>query len=230
MKRICNLIKSDIKFQNKYGFHTLYLFFSLVYIGVLYVLPENWRERVSSLIIFSDPAMLGLIFIGAIVLFEKSERVLNSLAVSPVKTSEYVISKAISLALISTICGLLIAFLSRTKIANYPIFICGLFFGAILFTCMGLILGTRIATLNKFIIKITPLLIIIQLPVVVYQFWSSHPLWLLHPGCAVFELMSNRQEHVIVASIALMVWLVTMYLLSVKVVDKSIKSLGGAKI
>ncbi|MDL2244052.1 ABC transporter permease [Parabacteroides sp. OttesenSCG-928-J18] len=230
MKRICNLIKSDIKFQNKYGFHMLYLFFSLVYIGVLYVLPENWRESASSLIIFSDPAMLGLIFIGAIVLFEKSERVLNSIAVSPVKISEYIISKAISLALISTICGLLIAFLSGMKIANYLLFICGLFFGASLFTCMGLVLGTRISTLNKFMITITPLIIIITLPVVVYQFWSSHPLWLLHPGCAVFELISNRQEHTILASIALIVWLVTLYLLSMKVVDKSIKSLGGAKI
>ena len=79
-------------------------------------------------------------------------------------------------------------------------------------------------------ITITPLIIIITLPVVVYQFWSSHPLWLLHPGCAVFELISNRQEHTILASIALIVWLVTLYLLSMKVVDKSIKSLGGAKI
>lgn len=230
MKRICNLIKSDIKFQNKYGFYALYIFFSAIYIGILYILPENWRENMSSLIIFSDPSMLGLIFIGAIVLFEKSERVLNSIAVSPVKTRDYVISKAVSLAIISTICGLLIALISGTKPANYLLFVSGLFFGSSLFTCVGLVCSTRISTLNQFIMSISPIQIVVLLPVTMYQFWNSHPLWLLHPGCAVFELISQAQEQILLAGVSLTIWLVATYLLTIKEVNKSIKSLGGAKI
>jgi fluoroquinolone transport system permease protein len=174
--------------------------------------------------------MLGLIFIGAIVLFEKSERVLDSLAVSPIKTNEYVMSKAISLAVISTICGLLITLISGTKPANYLLFVSGLFFGASLFTCIGLVCSTRISTLNQFLLLIIPIQMVVLLPVVIYQFWNSHPLWLLHPGCAVFKLISNGYEHAILAGVSLILWLVTAYLLAVKEVGKSIKSLGGSKI
>lgn len=230
MKRIWNLVKSDIRFQNKYGFYALYIFFSFLYIGILYILPENWREIASSLIIFSDPTMLGLLFIGAIVLFEKSERVLNSIVVSPVKISEYVISKATSLALISTLSGLLIALVSGTSIENYPLFIGGLLLGSSLFTCIGLICSTRISTLNQFFILIIPMQIVILLPVVVHHFWNSHPLWLLHPGCAIFNLISNNHEHLLLAGISLIIWVVSIYLISVRVVDKSIKSLEGRKI
>ncbi|MFR1297115.1 MAG: hypothetical protein ACLSBH_17740 [Coprobacillus cateniformis] len=54
---------------------------------VLVILPETWQETVASLMIYSDPAAMGLFFMGAIVLFEKSQRVLNSLAVSPIHIS-----------------------------------------------------------------------------------------------------------------------------------------------
>lgn len=59
--------------------------------------------------IYSDPAAMGLFFMGAIVLLEKSQRVLNSLAVSPVKVSEYILSKVISLGVISSIVAMFIA-------------------------------------------------------------------------------------------------------------------------
>jgi fluoroquinolone transport system permease protein len=56
--------------------------------------------------IFSDPAAMGLYFMGAIVLFEKSERVLSAIAVSPVKPREYVLSKLCSIGIVSAAAGL----------------------------------------------------------------------------------------------------------------------------
>ena len=91
--RIIHLIKGDIVFQIKYGFYFLYVVFTVLYAFVLVILPETWQETVASLMIYSDPAAMGLFFMGAIVLFEKSQRVLNSLAVSPIHISEYILSK-----------------------------------------------------------------------------------------------------------------------------------------
>jgi fluoroquinolone transport system permease protein len=51
---------------------------------------------------------MGLYFMGAIVLFEKGERVLDSLAVSPAGAGMYALSKLLSIALISTAAGLAI--------------------------------------------------------------------------------------------------------------------------
>jgi fluoroquinolone transport system permease protein len=77
--------------------------FLLLYIGLIFALPVAWRKTAGILMIFTDPAAMGLYFMGAIVLFEKSERVLNSISISPVKPLEYMLSKLCSLAVISTV-------------------------------------------------------------------------------------------------------------------------------
>jgi len=73
--RLKALLIGDIRFQFKYGFYFLYLIFTILYVGMLYALPAAWRERAAVLMIFTDPAAMGLYFMGAIVLFEKGERV-----------------------------------------------------------------------------------------------------------------------------------------------------------
>jgi len=230
MRRFRKILAADLLFQNRYGFHLLYTFFSLIYIGVIYFIPDNWRSDTSSLVIFSDPAMLGLIFIGAIVLFEKSERVLDSIAVSPVKTGEYVLSKGISLALISTISGLLIAYVGGEKPHDLVQFILGILLGSSLFTFMGLICSTRISTLNQFIVIIIPIQLIVVGPVIVYSFWNSNPLWLIHPGVSIFELISGKHGHTILADISLMVWFVSTFLIAKKEFEKTMKALGGVRL
>jgi hypothetical protein len=107
--RMKNLIKGDIGFQFKYGFYFVYAVFTLFYILLLLVIPTNIRKEVGTLLIYTDPAAMGLFFMGAIVLLEKSLRVLNSIAVSPVKVVEYIWSKAISLGIIATAVAVLIS-------------------------------------------------------------------------------------------------------------------------
>lgn len=92
-RRLLALLRGDVRFQFKYGIHGLYLLFSLLYIAILSAFPQPWREKAAMVMIFTDPAAMGLFFMGAIVLFEKSERVLDSIAVSPVKAREYVLDR-----------------------------------------------------------------------------------------------------------------------------------------
>lgn len=79
-----SLILGDIRQQYKYGFYALYTLFTLVYITVLRILPMPWKELCTTTLIFSDPVLIGLMFMGAIILFEKSEKVMQALAVSPI--------------------------------------------------------------------------------------------------------------------------------------------------
>ena len=68
-----NALKNDIRFQIKYGFYFLYAFFSLIYMAVLWIMPSEYKNMTASLIILTDPAMLGIFFIGGIWLLEKRE-------------------------------------------------------------------------------------------------------------------------------------------------------------
>ncbi|WP_033165340.1 hypothetical protein [Clostridium sp. KNHs205] len=226
--RIKSLLIGDIRFQFKYGFYFLYLVFTILYICLLYVLPARWREQGAVLMVFTDPAAMGLFFMGAIVLFEKGERVLDSIAISPVKSMEYVISKLVSIGLISTIVGLLIG-LGGGVISNPLLFAAGVFFGSCLFSAVGLMVAANIRTLNQFIVATIPAEIIINLPAIAWLFgWK--PRWLIaHPGVCIMELCQNGKWALLAFPI-LIFWTILSVLLAQHVMSKSLRSLGGVKL
>ncbi len=69
--RLRSLFLLDMRFQAKYGFYFLYAVLTIIYVIVLLAVPESWRENIAAILIFSDPASMGLFFMGAIVLLEK---------------------------------------------------------------------------------------------------------------------------------------------------------------
>lgn len=229
MKRFINLLSGDILFQKKYGFYLLYLFFTVLYIVLIYVFPDHWRADATSVVIFSDPALLGLIFIGAIVLYEKSERVTNSLASSPVRISQYVISKGVSLGIISALCGVLIVLVTG-KDVDWLVFLSGLLLGSCMFTFTGLAVSTRISNFNQFIVYLIPFSLFMAGPGLLYKFLGQSPWWLLHPGSAVYNLIDGTIGYQWIALISLIFWIVITFLLAKTETNKMFKALGGAKI
>lgn len=226
--RIKALLIGDIRFQFKYGFYFLYLIFTILYISLLYILPAAWLEQAAVLMIFTDPAAMGLFFMGAIVLFEKGERVLNSIAISPVKPMEYVVSKLISIALISTVVGLLIGF-SSGIVLNPFFFILGVFLGSCLFSAVGLMVAANIATLNQFIVATIPAELIINVPAIAWLFGWKPGLMILHPGVCIIELCQSGTMAWLAAFI-LAFWTILSVLLACRIVAKSLRSLGGVKL
>lgn len=226
--RTKTLLMGDIGFQLKYGFYFLYLIFTILYISLLYALPAAWREQAAVLLIFTDPAAMGLYFMGAIVLFEKGERVLDSIAISPVRPMEYVVAKLVSIALISTAVGLLIGF-GGGVVVNPLFFVLGVFLGSCLFSAVGLMIAANIATLNQFIVATIPAEIIINVPAIAWLFgWK--PGWLiLHPGVCIIELCQNG-AYALPAALTLTFWTLLSALLARRVVAKSLRSLGGVKL
>ena len=81
--RLLRLTARDLRFQWKYGFYALYAVFTAAYLLTLAAVPESARRTVATVMIYTDPAAMGLFFMGAIVLLEKSQRVNLALAVSP---------------------------------------------------------------------------------------------------------------------------------------------------
>ncbi len=226
--RTTALLVGDIRFQFKYGFYFLYLVFTILYISLLYALPAAWREKAAILMIFTDPAAMGLFFMGAIVLFEKGERVLDSIAVSPAKPMEYVVSKLVSIAMISTVVALLIGF--GGKVALNPLFfVPGVFLGSCLFSAVGLMVAANIATLNQFVVATIPAELIINAPAIAWLFGWKPGFMILHPGVCIVELCQNG-ERALLAAFILAVWTLLSALLAHGVVAKSLRSLGGVKL
>ncbi len=226
--RIKSLLLGDVRFQFKYGFYFIYLIFSVFYISILFAFPQSWRQIAAILMIFSDPAAMGLYFMGAIVLFEKSERVLNSIAISPVKPSEYVFSKLCSIGLISTVVAIAIGLCGNVVLDPFY-FIAGVFLCSCLFSAVGLIVACRISSLNQFVIATIPAELVIMIPAVAWLFGYEKTWLLLHPGVCLMELCRGSGR-LLPALIVLLIWTLFFSILAERTVRKMLRSVGGIKL
>ena len=196
---------------------------------ILYFLPATWHQKASTIIIVSDPLLIGLVFMGALVLFEKSERVLDTLAVSPVKIYQYVMSKSISIVVIGLISSLVIA-LSGSQIESIPTFIVGITLGSLLFSFTGLAVSARVKTLNEFLIKIVPAMILGTFPLILYAADMWHWSLDLHPCSAIINLINNAEGKIITSIGILLTWSVVMFFVANRMVGNMIKNSYIAKL
>ncbi|MDH6367336.1 MULTISPECIES: ABC transporter permease [Breznakia] len=225
--RFIKLLLGDMRFQIKYGFYFLYVTFSVVYIMLLLFFPEAWREKAASVMIYSDPAALGLFFMGAIVLLEKSERVLNALAVSPVTTIEYILSKVLSLAVISVLVSLVLAVVADSN--NIPMLLLSVALTSGIFTLLGLIVATRISSLNGYLMATVPVEIICFVPPLIYLFYPADILR-FYPLSSSMALITGS-THGAGYDIAILALVFTLLLvLAYGSTEKMWKRLGGVKL
>ncbi len=225
--RVIKLILGDIRFQFKYGFYGIYAVFCGLYVFLLFVLPEAWREKTTSILIYSDPAAMGLFFMGAIVLLEKSQRVLNALAVSPVKVCEYITAKIVSLMCISVLAALVLAFAADLK--NIRVILITTALTSAVFTLLGLIAAVKINSLNQYLIVTIPLEIVCFLPPIIYLFAPS-PVTRWYPLNGSIALLSNSSQNQFYDIGALLAVIVLLFIAAHRETEKMWKSLGGVKL
>jgi len=226
--RMRSLFCGDVRFQYKYGFYFVYLLFTVLYVGLLYAFEESWRQKAALIMVFSDPAAMGLYFMGAIVLLEKSQRVLDSLAVSPVRVYEYVLSKLFSIGVISVLVGLIIG-TAGGAVRNPLLFVIGLFLCSCLFSAAGLIAACNVSTLNQFVLATIPAEILIMLPALAWLFGYEKSWLPAHPGVSLLRLCAGAPDAVF-SLLILLLWTLLFVFLACRSAAKMLKSLGGVRL
>lgn len=226
--RIKNLIKGDIRFQYKYGFYGVYVIILILYACILFAFPNDYREKAADIMIMTDPAAMGLFFMGAIFMLEKSQRVINSIAVSPVKVWEYILSKAISIGLISVLVSVVLELISGA--GNLLGVIIGTLLGSVIFTMLGLFVAIKVNSLNSFMICTVPFEILFFVPALLYLFGIQNDVMLLHPACAIMHLYMKVDQKFILCMLICVVWAGAILWLTNSVLKKNIRSLGGMKL
>jgi len=183
------LLKKDILLQWRQGFWMIYLVVSIIYVVILLNLPAENRMMVSLIMILSDTTMLGIIFVGALILLEKQQHVVQSLFVTPLKPTQYIWAKTLSLSLIAISMSVLI-YLPSWKASAYTIllFFTTLFTAGI-FVMLGLAVALGVDTINQYFGNIIAVSMLIALPVVPYLLLDYHPAFLFFPYIATLDIM-----------------------------------------
>jgi fluoroquinolone transport system permease protein len=182
-------LKKEITLQWRQGFWLVYFVFTAIYVTVLLSLPEKNRMLVSLILILSDTTMLGVIFIGALVLLEKQQAVIQSLFVTPLEPSQYIWSKTISLSLIAISMSILVYLPVWHFSAYTPLLLATIAFTAGTFVLLGLGLAARIDTINQYFGLLMGVTMLLILPVLPYMLLEQHPIFLILPYVASLDLM-----------------------------------------
>lgn len=188
--RLKNLFFWAVRFQGRYGFYFLYGFLTVLYVILLLSLPETWKTTAASILIFSDPAAMGLFFMGAIVLLEKSQRVTSYFAISPLRAFEYVLSKVLSLSLTGVLVAVVLA-VTADCAAFFQVLI-GTFLSSVLFTLLGLIIATKIRSLNQFLIATVPIEMVTFVPAILHLAGILPDYCRFYPANVCMDLVAGR--------------------------------------
>lgn len=228
--RKVNVIKGDMFFQWKYGFYMLYFLMIIIYYVIFSFLTGNVKDTIVSICVYSDPAAMGMFFMGALILLEKSQRITNSIAISPVTVEEYILGKIVSVGIISEIVGVILMLQGHTE--NYFLCAIGIFAGSVIFSLCGIIVGAKIESLNQYIIGTLPFEIMGFVPVILYRigFMWDNKLMIIHPGCSVMRLIEGDTEMAVGAVASIVIWTILLFWIADISVRKMFRKSGGVKL
>lgn len=218
MKNLKYAIKSDFLFQYKEGFFFIYFIICIIYLVILSVLPEKILPTVLSILIYSDPAALGLFFIGGTIMLEKRQGVINYLVVTPLQTKTYILSKVITLSILAVIVSLIISiFTPIEQSINYFVLITSTFLTANLFTLLGILIAIHCSHLNEYFIKIVPWMIILSFPCLALIFMPNARLLSIIPSVASIRLIFGAFFEINIAEYLLLT--IYLFIINVKLLD-----------
>ncbi|KAA3618724.1 MAG: hypothetical protein DWQ05_07110 [Calditrichaeota bacterium] len=187
--RLLDAIRYDMLFQFRHGFYFVYLLITILYIIVILFLPADIQNKATTFLLFSDTATLGFFFIGAIILLEKDQNILESLFVTPLKIYEYFLAKVISLAIISMISAVAILIFTHGLSANWHVFIPGFLLSSGFFTIFGAIFGIIAKSVNDYFAKILGIGLVMATPILSYFSIFETPVFYLLPTHATLILI-----------------------------------------
>jgi fluoroquinolone transport system permease protein len=212
MKALLNLLKWDLLLLLKYGILPVAMGVGVLYIGLVYLL--NIPNYIIVLLIFSDPSMMGFIFVGVMVLFEKQAGTSSALVVTPLQPWQYLLSKSISLSIPAVIVSLAMVFASQSG-GSYVLVTVAVVLTSILFLLLGFVGAQWVKTFNQYILIIPMFLMPFCIPLVDYfGLWQSQLMWII-PTHSSLKLLTAAFEGIATWEIVLSV---SILLISISIV------------
>jgi len=182
------LLKYDINIQWRSGYWSVYGIMGFLYILILLNIPSSIRDEAAVAIIFMDTSVLGLIFVGALVLFEKQQGVLQSMSVTPLKLNTYIYSKVLSLTLLSLVISSLIWIIPLWTFRGYGYILSGVALSSVVFTIFGLGFTSGVTSFNQYLARIFMGSLIFSLPVFPFIIFPEITWLIIFPTNAALDL------------------------------------------
>ena len=175
-------------------------------------------EKFLTLLILNDPAIIGLFFIGLMVIIERNQQVLSALFVTPISQHVYLISRIISLSIICWVCALGMALSALGTSFNVLHFSFGVFGISIMSCLAGLYMVSYTKEFMAFTLKSIPvLLLFINVPILNYFEVTDIGFLRIFPAQGSLDLIINSYSATPVLSqllygyVSIIIWIPVLY-------------------
>lgn len=198
MNRLLSAMKMDVTLQVRSQLYSIG-----IGAGVLVAVVLAWLARPEQLVSLIPTLMLlvvggsTMLYVAAMILFEKEQGTLKATIVSPLRHSEYLWAKIITLTVLATVesivmiggAMLIMSFSDDVTLPNIPLLLLGICGIGIIYTLIGIVLIVRYDKITEFLIPLSAVAFILQLPFLYFLGWVEHPLFLVIPTSAPTILM-----------------------------------------
>jgi fluoroquinolone transport system permease protein len=209
MSNIKNMLRWEFTLLYRYKIiHISLLSILLYFLSTQAVQSLQDQTLVHSVLLFFDPAVIGIVFVGALVLFEKSENVLQALVITPMKTNDYLLSKVISLTILSIISAsvfmTLMVIFNKSEINVFYLTI-GIILTSVMLILLGFILVSRVQNINGYMLGMLIGFLGLTFPPLLDLFGLfENPIFYIWPTQASFILLEG-----VFNSASLEIWEIT---------------------
>jgi fluoroquinolone transport system permease protein len=150
VSRLGATLACDLRLQWRNGFYVASAFVVVGSLALLRWLPEPALARLLPAVIFGNVLTNSFYFVAGLLLLENGEGTRAVQAVSPLRTDEYLLSKVLTLGVLSTVESLLLIALSLGLGASVVTLVVGLFLASVVLTLFGVVCVAPYRSLNEF--------------------------------------------------------------------------------
>ncbi len=167
MNKVWILVQGELTRLHKYNVTTISFVVALMWGAMLYFIGDDLLGTLLPMVILMDATMMALMYVGAIMYFEKSESTISTLLVTPVSNSDILLSKVIANTLHNMFSSALIiiafTFLSDIEI-NYFLVTIAIFISTGLHTVIGICMSYTTKDFTRLLMRVISFAFILMLP------------------------------------------------------------------
>ena len=197
MNRLGVLIAGELERLHKYNITTISFAVAIIWGAMLYFIGDDLLPQLLPMVLLIDATMMALMFVGAIMYFEKSESTISTLLVTPITKNELLLAKVISNTIHNLFSSglIIIAFslLSEIEI-NYLIITVAILIATCIHTIIGICLSYTTKDFTRLLMRVISFAFILMLPSILLffeilegNFWET--LNLFNPVNAALQLI-----------------------------------------
>jgi len=238
MSNLKNMLRWEFTLLSRYKIIHISILSMILYFLTTQAVPDMNKPIFHTMLLFFDPAIIGIMFIGALVLFEKSENVLQALVTTPMRTDDYILSKITSLTILSIISAAIFVILLNIFGGidfNIQYLAISIILTSVMLILLGFILVSRVNSINEYLLAMLVSFLGLLFPPmlqlsglyenVLFYVWPTQASFILFTG--VFNATSLELWEIVYGICYQVLWIGLLYFLAKKVFYKHIVLKGG---